>query len=128
MNIPHLQAISAVAMYDGFLQIPHTLDSWQAKSGGGMIELYNRLADYAAVSAEIYAACWQAKVGVYPYEVDEPLGMWFANQILTMPENGTGELPTDAQVNHELGRLAYEFFQHDELSLARIYTLTGFRP
>lgn len=80
-----------------------------AKWEQGAFELHFEMCQYAEVSEKIAEYATDTLnldfPGVYDYEVSEPFGIWFAEQVFA-----EGCAPTTVAAKQKLARLAAEFF------------------
>ena len=84
-------------------------DDIYAKWAQGAVELHLELCQYAELSEYIVEfvskVCHIDFPGVYDYEVSEPFGIWFAEQLF-----GEGSAPTSVKAKEKLAKLAANFF------------------
>lgn len=83
-------------------------DKWQS----GQLELIDSLTAYADFSWRLadaaYIALGYDAPGVVQYEVDEPFGVWFGEQILAHED---GDQPNTEQCEQWLRTTMYDFFR-----------------
>ena len=99
-------AVTATFMWNGALEAGATADELYEVWGMGAIELHQELCNYALLSEEIHDLMPNKDFpGVYDYEVSEPFGEWFAEQLIR-----TGNAPEYAAAKRELVEHVVEFF------------------
>ena len=115
-------AVTASFMWNGALETGTTADELYGMWGMGAFELHQELSQYALLSENILDAIPRKNFpGVYDYEVSEPFGMWFAEQLVK------GSVPTVESGTNELIRLVTMFFAKGGMWVDQLKLLEDFK-
>ncbi len=90
-------------------------DAYETVAGGGCVEIYQEMADYAMVMGamldEIESNDQLSWPGCFDYEVAEPFAEFWQKAIKDQARSlDEGKVEIIHNFNHHIGQLAYEFF------------------